>query len=462
MDDETTAFEVRVTDDRMAVVLDCAISEERFEFLLKRVLEEIDRLGLGKRADPSIVEGRLRFALESGPDVSGAVLLEGKPPLPARDGVIRWTSDFFGGGFSVDEETGAIDYRKRLAQPQVCKGQLLAEIAAPVPGTDGRDVFGKLVHVQRPKSARIRAGANVYTNDDQTCYYASISGRIRFASDILSVDDVYTVSGNVDLETGDIRHLGAIVVEGDVQASSGVVAEGDIDVYGLVEASNIQCGGNLSVRGGITGAPGHQVVAAGTIHARFILESEVRAGGDVFVEREIIHSKVYTCGSVNAPGGRFVGSDIVALSGIVVSQAGNEAGVPTQLTVAGSAQVSAEITLRERLISQYEDDLARIDAAVNPVIHYADTLSERKREALSGLLARRTELGELTQCLRREIDAIREIASDRPNADIIVRRMLYPETVLCIRDVKMRVTDEIQGPLRARLLRGKIQFTSVE
>ena len=89
------------------------------------------------------------------------------------------------------------------------------------------------------------------------------------------MDEVYHVPGNVDIETGHIKHPGAVLVDGDVLAGARVEADGDIEVRGTVEASYIHTGGSLTVHGGIAGMGEGTVKAAGSVYAKYILEADM-------------------------------------------------------------------------------------------------------------------------------------------------------------------------------------------
>ncbi len=70
------------------------------------------------------------------------------------------------------------------------------------------------IKAERASRPKIRRGENVVVENDNE-YRAGCDGRMRWEKEILSVDSVYVISGNVDLETGYIRHSGSVLVMGD-------------------------------------------------------------------------------------------------------------------------------------------------------------------------------------------------------------------------------------------------------
>ncbi len=220
----------------------------------------------------------------------------GEHPRPPRDGELVWTRDFFATGWEVDEESGVMNFWEKLERRSVAQDEVVARIHPPVPGRPGLNVYGKAIGVAKPQQARLRAGKGVQeaTEDGLRVFRATVAGRVRLVSGVLSVDDVYTVKGDVSLETGNIHHTGCVTIGGDIKTGALVEADGDIVVKGMLEPCRIRCGGSLTVAGGIVGDEGYDIEVAGELHARYVSEATVRAGGDVHVVGEIAHSHVET------------------------------------------------------------------------------------------------------------------------------------------------------------------------
>ena len=122
-------FHLRVSDDRLAVVLDCTVDLEHFRELVDRVEGALRGLNVAEPPTREELEKRLRDACRptpAGPVIQKLNVVEGIPITPPRDGEIRWAGEFFVPGFTIDEETGAINYREHVAKPSVTNEQLLA------------------------------------------------------------------------------------------------------------------------------------------------------------------------------------------------------------------------------------------------------------------------------------------------------------------------------------------------
>jgi uncharacterized protein (DUF342 family) len=361
-------FKLVVSPDRMAVLLDCDTSSVDLKELVEAIRERMLRMGIAKPPDSARLLLLLTAAVEKDPTIEGLALAEGLEPVQPVDGRIEWARDFFNPGFVVDERTGKIDYRQRAAMTSVMEGDLLARLIPPLEGKAGSDVFGKPIPTAKPRHPAIRAGKNVRHDKEESVYYAAASGRIRWVDGVLTVDNIYQIRGNVGPATGHITHPGAVVVTGDVQEGYNITSLGDIEVLGVVQAAQLQTSGNLMVRGGIIGAEGQRIAVSGDIHAKFIVDARVLAGGDVYVEREIIQSHVMSRGSIKIPSGRVVGGEILALQGVVAGQVGSMASIFTTV-VAGEGDSPEETEQTDRMeIELLKHKLAREFARRRPGI----------------------------------------------------------------------------------------------
>lgn len=281
----TLKVEVRVSTDNLTVLVNCVVTEANVDQLVDALASELATL---KIASPPDREGLVHWFVaqvsENGPVLKNAPVVKGVAPVPPENGQIKWTANFFESGFVIDESTGAIDYRRRASQRSVALGQLLATIKPPVPGVEGVDVFGHRIRVSQPKPALVRIGENINKDESKGALYAAAEGRVRWNDDTMSVDKVFMVEGSVGLESGNIDHPGAVEITQDVLEDASVKAKGDIEVRQVVEHADIETGGSLTVRGGIAGGTTHKILAAGSVHARYILDAHVEAGDDVAVE----------------------------------------------------------------------------------------------------------------------------------------------------------------------------------
>jgi uncharacterized protein (DUF342 family) len=122
----------------------------------------------------------------------------------------------------------------------------------------------------------------------------------------ISIQEMLTIDGDIGLETGHIDFDGHIEVSGSihqgyrVKCSSlrvGDVQEAEVTVYG-----------DMVVLGGIYDS---EVKCNGSLQASHIHKSDIQAGGELLVEKEIIGSKIESGGKCLIPDGTIASSEIV-------------------------------------------------------------------------------------------------------------------------------------------------------
>lgn len=452
-------FEARLLDFNLKLVIDSEKhAEEDIKDLVDQIQESLKTLGvkdIPRRADLQkflVDKGIERGALKS------AVLLQGVAPIAPIDGCIEWASDFFDTGFVVDEETGAADYRQHRGNPSVAEEQLLCTVTAPVSGTEGKDVLGKRMKVAKAYPARIKAGAHVRFDESELKYISTVTGRVRWLENTLSVDDVYTITGSVGLKTGHVSHPGAVVISEDILEGSKVEAVGDIEVYGVIEGSDVRAGGDLVVGGGITGREGSHVVVGGNLHAKFLLDAHVKVKGDVIVEREIIQSDVFAGGNVIIASGRVVGGKVLAQEGMTVGHAGTEKGVATSMFVAENHRFGERITELETEEERLLDEIDRIRSAVGPLAAHIDSLPPKKQAAVKALLAKISEEEEEIARIQETIEEVKEQALAARKGRITITTIIYGEVILGVAGQHMRTKSPFKGPAEALLVHGELKL----
>lgn len=459
--EENTPVSLHVSDDKMKIAADCCVLSHSPEELKRALLAAIEELGISADASNIDLEAWLRAATPESGDIEGALLCRGQAPTPPRHGDIKWAGDFFNEGFLVDSDTGAIDFRRRAGATTVEEGQLLGEVIAPLAGKEGRDVFGNNIEPEAPRIAEILAGENV-RGDPETGFYAEQSGRIRWDPPRLHVDLVYTITGDVGLDTGHISHPGSLFISGDILEGSEVNAAGDIEVRGIIEPANVEAGGDLTVGGGIVGGPDFSTQVGGTLFALYLLDANVRAKQGVMVEKEIVNSSLWTAGMVSISRGRIVGGEVVAVQGVDVGQIGTEASIPTILVLGEDAASEERLAQKQKRVDELRQTHSKIHGTVEPLRKHADELPPAKLEVVNKLIEKAGEIEAEIDVLEQEIEQAQDEHSKSKKAEASIHLQVHPETTFQIRKETLRVRSSVQGPLKAIFRGGRVKLVSAE
>ena len=348
----------------MLLTLSVLSPDARHEEIESSLILELKRIGILEESVHLKALTALRMAKEEGKTISELPILKGAPPIPGEDAKLSWMRDYFAKGFTVDDETGTINFRERLAEDNVQEGEHLADLCPPIPGEEGIDVFGQRLAVHQGRSFRIKTGKGVRIEGQKLV--ADTDGRIRFSKNTISVDHVLVVEGSVGLGTGNVDHPGALIVKQNIEAESKVSTKGSIDVDGYVEDAEIIAGGDLSVKGGIIGEPGRKIRVKGDVHAKFLKNVDLEADGDVVAINGLEQCTVKTRGRIIVPNGRIVGGETIALMGIDVGEIGSEACVKTYVTTGKDYLLSRRLDEAEAELSTLNKNVEKIEAAIAP------------------------------------------------------------------------------------------------
>ncbi|MCL4218813.1 MAG: DUF342 domain-containing protein, partial [Candidatus Hydrogenedentes bacterium] len=456
-------YVVRVSDDKLSAYLEGRIVPSSAAFLTERIYSTLVDLGI----QPLPSKQQLLAKLKQGQDPRrGArlVLVSGQQPVPPEPGHIEWAREFFDPAFVQISGTDRVDYRRRAGNPSVSVGDLLATLHPPIPGKPGVDVFGKPIAPPEPSSVRVRAGRNVTFHEDRAEFRAAQDGRVRWANDVLSVDHVFRVQGDVGMASGDIDHAGILIVSGSIRAGAKVNVGSDAEIGGEIEAADVSVGGNLDVNRGITGnlKTGDQMIIKGALRARFMADARIEVDSDATIEKEVFHSQLKAGGAVCARRGRVLGGEVQSGRRIEVYQAGSEAGIKTVLKLVPPEDSMEPIRAKEKQAAQIRENIEKIVNVINPLLQNESKLSEEQAAAVGKLTRNAEELGFALKLLDKEIKDLSEaVLKHKREAEIVVLGKAYPETVFLIGKSQFIVSNLLQGPFRAVVNDGKIAIVAL-
>lgn len=414
-------YRLTVREDKMAVLLDHPDPAADLHATVDQILHTIVQLELEDAPDGPVLHELLDAVATEGEPLTGFTIMNGTPPRPPIDGKLEWARDFFTEGWAIDEDTGTIDFWERLERCAVHQGEPLLKLIHPAEGEPGKNVFGAEIAPAKPAKVKVRCGKGVEMSETEgaTLYAAALDGRVRWNDGTIAVDDVYSIRGDVNLETGNIHHTGTLVIEGDVNAGATVEADGDIVIKGMVEAATIHCGGSLTVAGGILGSKDTRIDVQGAVQAKYISEADVYATGDVTVMNEIAHSRIRTRGRVDVSRGRICGGETYALRGIQVSEAGASGSTKTLLVTGVDYTLTDKLEQRHLNLERLDRTLEKIEMTLEKAKQRRDPMTPELKAKLEDLLkkrevvraAREQENGTIERVTRTALaDAVEEIA----------------------------------------------------
>lgn len=374
--------------------------------------------------------------------------------------------DFFvdmGESADVIRSDGTIDLSGRSAVVLVTPGDLIAEKTTPTKGINGLDIFGEVLEAVDGVDQVVSFDdvVRVEERDGQILYYAQKEGNIRFSLNKLTISDVYTIEGNVDVNTGNIDRQEDLLIKGSVMAGFTVRSKGNIDIAGSVyNGAKVLAGNDVTVGEGIVGIE-TRVVALGNVKVVFVQESEVIVRGNATVLGYIYNAVVRANGTITVltdplhgrRSGRIIGGLTCASKAIVASKAGHPSRSDTVLAIHPDPEHSGRMKKLEEEGRVCRESIARISRSLpfesfdSAVIKKALALmADEKRDSVVKLLTTFNNLIKRQQnidSLRKEV--FTKLKKDLRSGSIQVVQEIRQGTEIQFGDKKIVISGDMGG-----------------
>lgn len=276
------------------------------------------------------------------------------------------------------DELAVIQYSDLGHLLLVRPGDRLMRRVPAVPGTNGTDIKGQVLTAETSPDILFNQslpGAAPDQNDPDLLV-AVFAGQPALVSNGVIVNPVVAVS-NVDLSTGNIVFEGTIRVTGDIKSGMHLNVSGDVIVSGMVEAAEINAGGNVSVKGGIIGHAGSQsdgniqpastakIRCKGSVQAQFMEYAHIEAGNSILVDGSVLQCELVarneiTVGKKGSRSGQIIGGRIQATHGVNAMVLGSSAGIKTLVEVGFDPFLDEELAAKEQLLKRKLGEMDRV------------------------------------------------------------------------------------------------------
>jgi len=303
-------------------------------------------------------------------------------------------------------------------------GDLIGTIIPPEPGTPGMTIHGEVIPAQAGTPLAVKPGKNVRLGDDSVSLFSTATGRIFCKDADISVEELYTIPGDVDFKVGNILFKGFVEIKGDVLDGFSVQADKGIKIHGNVGASFIKSSGNISICG-MSGQGKGQIICGGNLAANFLYDTTVECDGDVNVEVEIRNCTINSLGAVTVAKGGLAGGDTVALAGIQTAVLGTITSLKTRVIAGVHYRDLAEIT---RLFNELKKLIEEFNSAPLSMKNPMD-FSVRKL------------------AITKQIQEIRARVYDQCNPKLNVRKHLFEGVTIVLGSLSEQVKEERDGPM---------------
>lgn len=409
---------------------------------VQRVVREAEVAQTGDFVD------RVTQALASGPAGAPIVLPvgEGVPARPPKDARAEWH-------IRRERETtmrqdGRVDYYEQSSVIQVRKGDRILTLVPPEEGAPGSDIFGKPIPVNPARPSNVRRGDHVSLDPDGATFTAASGGGLVIRGDVVSVETVLKIEGDMDFSVGNVDFVGDVVVAKSVLDNFTLRVGGNLTVHGNVGAAEVECQGAVTVQGGITGRERGGVKARGPVRVKYLNSANVQSGQDVAADAEILNSRVEALGRVAAGG--IVGGEVIARLAVDAGMLGSAMQVATSVVIGVDYTVEARTRrLREELAPLHRE-IAAVTANIAPYMEDPQRIAHlppNRREQLKDTLLKLKEHKRRSAEIEHEL-AQHDIGTRALKGSVLVRRMIHPGVTVRIGGCRRSFTQEVPGPVR--------------
>ncbi|MHB1159871.1 MAG: DUF342 domain-containing protein [Chloroflexota bacterium] len=330
----------------------------------------------------------------------------------------------------------------------ISKGTVLAVMTPAARGEPGRTVMDAEIPGKLGREVSLKAGKGAQLSQDRTTVTALVDGHATLVYGEVTVTDVYQVSRDVGVGTGNIEFVGSVVIHGSIRNGFTVKAVGDVEVQGSVDGGFIEAAGNVTVQYGITGGGHGRVVAGGAVKARFIESAEVRAGTHVWASDGILHSKVEAGVGVEVLGrrGAIIGGSVAAKSSVAARNLGSDIGEPTEITVGIMPEVRQELKEVNKKLDALEADFQRADQTIQFLTTQRRfvPLSQERRATLAKAVLLQEQLFTLRDELKNRKQELEQKFHEARSAWVVAKDVCHPGVRLAIGTSRLLVTDPVQ------------------
>lgn len=420
---------VEVADDAMAAWLSVVAHRGTGQAAGRdALLAAIAKAGVVKGIEQEVVD-KAAAAAAAGQDISRLCFARGQAPSGGRPSEVRFLVSFASGQSVTLRADGTADFRNQDKLTTVRKDSPLAEILPPTgQATPGFTVLGKELGAAAQAALPLEIGANIrqQTQDDgKILLVADADGELRKDKNRLEIAASYTLKGNVDAASGNIKFPGTVQIAGDVMGGFYVMAGGDIKVAGSVEGALLSSDQDIFIQSGVKGAGKAVLRSKRHIGSGFIELATVLAVGDLRVKKALIRSKVKCNGKVVlADDGHVMGGEVKVKQGLVTGDLGNASGLATKVFFGQDILVEDQIEVENKEIGKLQEDLGKINTAMKS----SEKISNK--EQMQHLFNEKVRLMKLLEKRNLRVFTLKERFEQHFESEIVVKGSVFPGVVL--------------------------------
>lgn len=244
-----------------------------------------------------------------------------------------------------------------------------------------------------------------------------------------------------------IRHGGDVHVHGPVLEGRQVDVGASLTVDGAIEAVQLNVTGAVTVDGGVIGKNKGRYTVGGELRCRFVTNAAITTSDNIFVNSEVVHSRITTLGRLDAANGVIYGGDISAHTGVACRSLGHSTGIATFVEVGTGRAMAQSIAATQAQIEDNQKRVNTVRSSVEPLLKQMKNLSPQQREKATELLY---EAGEMETATAKMVDALEQrkrALREASKPEIVVSDVVHAGVTVKLGSLEGTISTPMKGPL---------------
>ncbi len=439
-------FDIDISADRLFAHLTITKpeSDAEFEFSADELVAILNRAGVTH----GIKTDQISKIIDAGLFGKRMEIARGRPPSRGKDSDFETLFPKEVSKSPVVGPDGLIDYKNLGIIRNAKKGQPLARRIPPTTGEPGFTIDGEEIPGLPGREKALPKGKNTQVSpDDPNVLIAADDGAIQFSNDIISVDKIYKILGDVDISTGNINYVGNLQIGGGIKAGFKVMAEGDIEIEKNIEDAEVVSGGSIVAKGGFVGSGSGFIRAKNDLIIRFVENGNIEVGNDIHISGQALNSNIFAGNAIYLKGAKAIilGGQVGAFNLVETDVIGSVLGTKTIVRVGFNPAMIKEFQHLENECKRLKADQERIKQAIYSLtkLEIDNKLNKAQAESLAQLKAVRNDLPKQIEEIDRRKSALFAKINDHKNAKIVVRGTAYHGTIIQIGLLKKELIQDV-------------------
>ncbi len=365
---EPPILDLKVSSNGMRAVLEVTLHSLNQKVTPEEILAFLEK----NKICYGILEEEIREYCRQANFSQSLVCAVGKQVLDENDGRIEYHFETDKVLRPIQRKDGSLDYRELGLVKNISKGDSLCALIMPKPGSDGMDVYGKVVPYRKGTVPALPVGVNTQLSEDGQTLISTVDGTIEILPNAINVNEIFIVKGDVGRDSGNVSAKCSVLIQGDVKSGFSVSAGGDITVRGIVEHANLEAGGNIVISQGMNGGGRGRLKAGGNISGKFFENAILDAQHEIY-------ASIIMSSSVRAGGSLILNKDIATLAGgectvgcgVYAKNIGNPSGSVTKVRIE-SRELNSLLTETSKKLKNPEILLHELDNARREMREFED------------------------------------------------------------------------------------------